>query len=73
MNLWNHDHLICANPECRAEFLVINSPPEPKSAPVCACGSALKKVYRSPQLRVLDESERLQVGGLFAIRRTSRH
>ena len=73
MNLWNHDHLVCINLGCRAEFLVIKPPQEPKLAPVCACGSPLKKVYRSPQLRILDESERVQVEGSFALKRTSQY
>ena len=73
MNLNDNDHIVCVNAECRAEFLVMKAPLDRKSTPFCACGSPLKKVYRSPQFRVLDESERLQVEGAFALKRTGRH
>jgi len=55
MILRDKDHLICMNPECRAESVIIKAPKQ-EAAPVCACGAKMKKIYNSPQLRKLSEN-----------------
>ena len=46
------EHLVCASHECGAEFVVKTKPAIEKQNMRCACGSALKKIYRPPVLTV---------------------
>jgi hypothetical protein len=46
------EHLVCTCHECGAAFVVKTKPAIEKQKMRCACGSALKKVYRPPVLTV---------------------
>jgi hypothetical protein len=63
------ERLVCTNPDCRREFLVAKTPGNELNRQ-CACGGQLKKAYNTPQLRVLEDSERLQIEGFFSLRRS---
>lgn len=62
------DVLICMNPQCRAEFVVVKKTTLRGANPRCFCGSEMKHAYHSPVLRVLDERERTEVEGMSASR-----
>ena len=67
MSFKKESDLICMNPECRAEFVIVKRPPHDKTNPRCFCGTEMKKVYQSPVLRVLNDSEREQVKRMLSI------
>lgn len=60
MQLKEHDGFICVKPECRAQIVVVKEASVP-GKPRCACGSEMKRVYRSPVLRVLNQIEQAEV------------
>lgn len=68
MTVEGQDILVCMNPECRAEFAVVKKASLRIVNPRCFCGSEVKHAYHSPVLRVLNESERNQVEGMFSER-----
>lgn len=58
MKVEGQDALICTNPECRTEFVVVKRVSLWGANPRCFCGSKMKHVYHSPELRLLNQSER---------------
>ena len=53
--------LVCTNPECGAEYVVVKKGLLRIVNPYCSCGSEMKHTYHSPVLRVLNESKRKRV------------
>jgi hypothetical protein len=45
--------LVCTNPECRAEIIVVKKPSIEKQNLRCACGSDLKKIYHPPNVTIV--------------------
>jgi hypothetical protein len=64
MTMREGEHLICSNPDCRCEVVVVVSAPSPTDRnPICTCGFALRKVYVAPTVRTIrnpDEVKELQ-------------
>jgi len=48
---------LCQNRECTAEIEVTKDSVEGPSNPRCCCGAAMKKPYKKPVLRMLDEDK----------------
>lgn len=46
------ERLICTNHKCGGEYLVWRKPALQKRNSHCACGSELKKHYRTPRLSI---------------------
>jgi hypothetical protein len=65
------DVLVCTNPECKAEFVVAMKAPLRRTNPRCFCGSEMKQAYHSPTIRVLNETERIEVERLTSFRQHS--
>jgi hypothetical protein len=47
------ERLVCINHECGAEFVIGRKPAIEEQEPRCCYGSELKKLYHSPELRVV--------------------
>jgi len=47
------ERLVCTNPECRAEIIVVRKPALEKQNLRCACGSELKGIYHPPVVTAL--------------------
>ncbi len=60
MRVKEHDGFVCVNPVCGAQIVVLKEATVP-GKPRCACGSEMKRVYRSPVLRVLNAIEQAEV------------
>lgn len=65
------DALICTNPECRTEFVVVKKTTLRGTNPRCYCGSEMKQAYHSPVLRVLNESERNEIEKICSLHQHS--
>ena len=65
------DALICTNPQCRTEFVVVKKATLREMNPRCYCGSEMKHAYHSPVLRVLNERERIEIETICSLHRYS--
>ncbi len=70
MRVKEHDGFVCVNPVCGAQIVVLKEATVP-GRPRCACGSEMKRVYRSPVLRVLNQIEQSEVERLLSSERHS--
>jgi|GEM_PF-1433161 len=71
MSAKGQDALVCTNPDCRAEFVVVKKASLKIANPHCSCGSEMKHAYHSPMVRVLNESERIEVERMPSFRQHS--
>jgi hypothetical protein len=54
MTMWEGEHWICSNPNCRCEIVVETSASKVEGTnPKCSCGFAMRKRYRAPILTAI--------------------
>jgi len=52
------EHWHCMDPECGCEIIVsVGANSRGHTNPKCSCGAPMKKLYRSPVVRIVDNEE----------------
>jgi len=62
---------VCVNQNCSLEILMLNQNQTKDSAPICLCGSKMKRRYKTPRLRTLHDDEVRYASKLFPLKRAS--
>jgi len=62
---------VCANPDCSLKIFLADQNQTGDLAPICLCGSKMKRPYTSPQLTRLMDDEMGSLSKLFPLTRTS--
>jgi len=60
MTMREGDRWICSNPGCCEIQVLVPSGSTTVGNPVCSCGSAMRKEYIAPQLRMIRDPDELR-------------